>query len=69
MTILREGGEIIIKISESKIGEKNLQRFLDYLRYSELTGKSVATQEDVDALSAEVNKNWWEENKDKFLPS
>jgi hypothetical protein len=41
---------------------------LNYLRYKELVAKSQATPDDVDELSKEVNKSWWEKNKDRFLP-
>lgn len=44
-----------------------LQRLLDYLIYQELTASSQAKQSDVDALAKEVNKNWWDNNKHRFI--
>jgi hypothetical protein len=43
------------------------QRIIDYIRYQEITSKSVATQDEVDLLADEVNREWWEKNKDTFL--
>ncbi len=44
-----------------------MQDLLDYIAYLVVSSKSTATQEAVDKLAREVNKNWWEKNKDKFL--
>ncbi|MCF8230746.1 MAG: hypothetical protein K9J27_01055 [Bacteroidales bacterium] len=66
MKIERTDKEILIRIPNS-IDKESVQRIIDYVRYQELTSKSKAKQEDVDKLAAEVNKNWWEKNKDSFL--
>jgi hypothetical protein len=67
MNIERTESEIVIRVS-SKINTYGLQRLLDYLRYQELTSTSQAKQSDIDALAKEVNKNWWEKNKQRFIP-
>ena len=66
MTIERANNEIIIRIPDIVDPDK-LQRLINYLIYQEATSKSEAIQEDVDQLSSEVNKNWWEKNKGRFL--
>ena len=66
MTIQRREGEIIIKIPDN-VDLKSLQRLVNYLTYNELTVGSNAEQDKVDELSSQVNKNWWESNKDRFL--
>lgn len=66
MTIERSNNEIIIRIPDIVDPDK-LQRLINYLIYQEATSKSEAIQEDVDQLSSEVNKNWWEKNKGRFL--
>lgn len=66
MNIERTESEIVIRVS-SKINTYGLQRLLDYLRYQELTSTSQAKQADIDALAKEVNKNWWENNKQRFI--
>lgn len=66
MIIERTKSEIIIRVS-SKINTFGLQRLVDYLKYQELTAHSKAKQSDIDALAREVNKGWWEKNKQRFI--
>ncbi len=66
MTIERVNDEIVIRIPDIVDPEK-LQILINYLKYQEVTVKSEASQEDVDELSSEINKNWWKGNKDRFL--
>ena len=66
MTIERVNNEIIIRIPDIVDPDK-VQRLINYLVYQEATSKSEARQEDVGQLSSEINKNWWEKNKDRFL--
>lgn len=66
MIIERTKSEIIIRVS-SKINTFGLQRLVDYLKYQELTADSKAKQSDIDALAREVNKGWWEKNKQRFI--
>ena len=66
MIIERTDKEILIRIPNS-IDIEGAQRIIDYIRYLEITSKSKATQEDVDKLANEVNREWWEKNRDTFL--
>jgi predicted trehalose synthase len=66
MIIERTDKEILIRIPNS-VDIEGVQRIIDYIRYQEITAKSKATQEDVDKLAKEVNKAWWEKNKETFL--
>ncbi len=66
MIIERTDKEILIRIPNT-VDIEGAQRIIDYIRYQEVTSKSKATQEDVDRLADEVNREWWENNKDTFL--
>ena len=66
MIIERTDKEILIRIPNS-VDIEGAQRIIDYIRYLEVTSTSMATQDDVDLLSKEVNSVWWENNKDTFL--
>ena len=66
MIIERKEKEILIRIPDS-VDIEGVQRIIDYIRYQEITSKSKSTQDFVDKLSDEVNKDWWEKNKDTFL--
>lgn len=67
MTIQTINNQIIITLP-ANINLEGVQRLVNYLLYKEATKDSQATQEDVDQLAREVNKQWWEENKNRFLP-
>jgi hypothetical protein len=65
-TIERKGNEFIIKVPTTANLEA-LQRLLNYIEYSKLTENTKAEQNQVDELSSQINKSWWEKNKNKFL--
>jgi predicted trehalose synthase len=44
-----------------------IQRLIDYAKYLEATSQSKAKQSDIDKLANEVNTNWWNKNKHRFL--
>ncbi len=67
MTIERTSDAIILRLPLD-VNIDEIQRFLNYLRFRELTAKSKASQNDADELAIEINKNWWKKNKNKFLP-
>ena len=58
--------QIKIPILES-YNDKYIRKFLDYLKIKEIASKSQATDEDIEKLSEEFTKEWWDKNKDKFL--
>ncbi len=66
MIIERTKNEILIRIPNS-VDIEGAQRIIDYIRYQEITSKSAANQTHVDKLAEEINKDWWEKNKDTFL--
>ena len=63
MIIERTDNETLIRIPGS-IDLDRSQRIIDYIRYQEITSKSQALQLDVDKLAEEVNRDWWEKNKE-----
>ncbi len=65
MIVERTSNEFIIRFPIST-GIKNIQDLIDYLRYKEITSSYETDQADVDKLSREINKNWWERNKKKL---
>jgi len=67
MTIERTAESIIVTLPAS-FDITEIQRFLDYLRFKEIVSKSKATQEQIDQLAREVNKGWWQKNKNRYFP-
>jgi len=66
MIIESKEDEIIIRIS-SNVNLEDIQKSLDFIRYKEILSKSKGTEADVDALSGEINSNWWSKNKSKYI--
>lgn len=62
MLIERTFKEVIIRLPAS-IDTEDLQDFLDYARYKELTSGFKIPQKEVDALAEKVNKDWWAKNR------
>ncbi len=66
MTIERTDKEVIVRLSPL-INTEDLQDFLNYARYKELTLEFKVGQEEVDKLADEINRDWWNENRDKLI--
>ena len=66
MLIERTKKEVIIRLPAS-VNTDDLQDFVHYARYKEITSKFKATQKTVDKLAQEVNKSWWAKNRKRFI--
>jgi len=66
MVIERNSEEIIIRLPAS-VDIEDLQDFLDFARYKEITAKFKIDQAKVDQLARDVNKNWWSDNRARFI--
>lgn len=67
MVIERTNDQITITLPAT-VDLEGVQRLIDYLLYKEATKSSNAKQEAVDEFARTVNKQWWNENKQRFLP-
>lgn len=66
MIIQRTSKEIIIRLPAS-INTEDLQAFLNYTKYMELTSDIHVSQDLVDKLSDKVNSDWWTKNRKRFI--
>ena len=66
MVIERNSNEVIVRLPNN-IPWEDLQLMLNFIKYRENVATSRANQEDIDAIASEINKNWWAENKHRFL--
>ncbi|MEO5650049.1 MAG: hypothetical protein ABIR03_09010 [Ginsengibacter sp.] len=64
MVVERTKEEVIIRLPAS-VDTDDLQDFLNYARYKELTSKFNSLQEEVDKLAKEIHVIWKKENKTK----
>jgi hypothetical protein len=66
MLVERTTNEVIIRLPVS-VDTEDIQRFLNYARYKELTAGFKTDQKEVDKLAAEINTKWWTKNRSKLV--
>ncbi|MEP6584831.1 MAG: hypothetical protein ABJA90_11225 [Ginsengibacter sp.] len=66
MIVERTNKEIIIRLPTS-VDTEDLQAFLNYARYKELTSTFKMEQKEVDKLTDQINSKWWTKNRKKLL--
>ena len=66
MLIERTSKEVIIRLPAS-VDTVDLQDFLNYARYKELTANFKTDQKEVDKIANEINAKWWTKNRSKFI--
>ena len=66
MLVERTNKEVIIRLPAS-VDTEDLQDFLNYARYKELTSNFNVDQKEVDKLADQVNSKWWTKNRKKLI--
>jgi hypothetical protein len=66
MLVERTSKEVIIRLPVS-VDTEDLQDFLNYARYRELTAQFRTTQKEVDKLANQINEKWWTTNRSKLI--
>ncbi len=57
-----------INIPISEVNENEIIKdFIDYLRVKEIASKSKATDKDIENISKEINKSYWQAHKKDLL--
>ena len=66
MLVERTSKEVIIRLPAS-VDTEDLQDFLNYARYKELTANFKTDQNEVDKIANEINAKWWTKNRSKLI--
>jgi len=66
MIVERTEREVIIRMP-AYVNYEGIQKMIDLMSLREANARSVATQEDIDILAQEVNKGWWEANRNRYI--
>ena len=66
MLVERTSKEVIIRLPAS-VDTEDLQDFLNYARYKELTANFKTDQKEVDKIANEINTKWWTKNRSKLI--
>ena len=67
MIIERDKEDIVIRLNASLIDIEEVQKFADYFRVLESNAKNQGTQDQANELARESQKNWWKENRQRFV--
>ncbi len=65
MLVERTNKEVIIRLPAT-VDTEDLQDFLNYARYKELTSIFNVDQKEADKLAGEINSKWWTKNRKAF---
>ncbi len=65
MLVERTKKEVIIRLPAS-VDTDDLQDFLNYARYKELTSSFSVPQKVVDKIASDINANWWKKTAIKL---
>ena len=66
MLVERTSKEVIIRLPAS-VDTEDLQDFLNYARYKELTANFKTGQNEVDKITNDINAKWWTKNRSKLI--
>ena len=66
MLVERTSKEVIIRLPAS-VDTEDLQDFLNYARYKELTANFKTDQNEVDKITNDINAKWWTKNRSKLI--
>ena len=66
MLVERTTKEVIIRLPAS-VDTEDLQDFLNYARYKELTANLKTDQKEVDKIANDINRKWWTKNRSKII--
>ncbi|PSR03110.1 MAG: hypothetical protein BRD50_06455 [Bacteroidetes bacterium SW_11_45_7] len=67
VTVQSSDDQFIVSIDKDAINKEALLQFIDNLRLESLAEK-VDFGEDIEELGEEMKKEWWQTNKDRFIP-
>jgi len=66
MLVERTSKEVIIRLPAS-VDTVDLQDFLNYARFKELSANFKTDQKEVDKIANEINAKWWTKNRSKLI--
>lgn len=60
--------KFFLTIDRNVINQEVLMRLIERLRFEYLVEKAALDKDDVDQLAEDIKSEWWEKNKDLFIP-
>jgi hypothetical protein len=66
-SVANENGEVIIRLNRAAFDNRRITEILNLIVFDAIKQKSKLTEEQVESLSKEINKNVWETAKKRFV--
>lgn len=66
MTLIRDKNEFVLRFPEN-LDLPLLEAFVEYIRIKEMLAKSEGTDEQATAIAEEIEKDWWKNNRHRFI--
>lgn len=66
MVIEKTNNEILLRLP-ANMDVEVLQKIVNFLKYKEAVKNSQATEKETNSLAEESKRNWWNENKAKYI--
>lgn len=66
MELSRNKNKLVLEFDSEEDAEM-VQKALDLYNYKRIIRKSKGTEKDIEELSNEIERDWWEENKHRFI--
>ena len=64
----RDDGFFVVKIPiRESYSDRNVRKFLDFLKIKQNAGKSQTSDKNIEKLSDEITGEWWRKNKDTYM--
>lgn len=68
ITVEKTNADSRVIIPKDAVPLDQLNVFLDWLRFEEISQRSVLKETEANYLAEETKSHWWTANKDKFIP-
>jgi hypothetical protein len=69
ITVEKTKTDVRVTIPKGAVPPEQLNAFLDWLRLEEIAQRSRLTETNADQLADEIKGDWWDANKEKFIPA
>lgn len=67
MNALHSDGRIVLSFPEEALPQAELASFIAFVKAEWTARQSRFSQQDADALAAEVDESWWSRNRQRIL--
>jgi|YNPMSStandDraft_2_1061718.scaffolds.fasta_scaffold13558_2 fructoselysine-6-P-deglycase FrlB-like protein len=67
VSITFENKEVVIRLPKQMLTETFVQEFIGYLKVEEIAQKSRLTEAQLQEIVEQIQQEWWQKNKQRFI--